>query len=172
LRTPEKVYEDWLVENIDVFGHEARLVSRQKGLPSGRQPDLLVLNVDGLCVVEVKAIRATERAVLQLLRYVGEIKSDMKCPLPVHGVLAAPDISNPALCALRGANIEYLRLSPQISAEWDHSYAYDCPANGVVLDALRGSLPSGTRPTLGALVGPARGVAFRPVLSVFDHVDL
>lgn len=165
VQVPERVYEDWLVENVYVFGHDARIVARQKALPSGGVLDLLVLNADGLSVVEVKAIRATDQAILQLLRYVGEVGSDPKCPLPVHGVLAAPSVSPAALCATRGAGLEYLRLSAGLSAMWDHTPGGR--ASGVVIEALRYSLPSDTRPTLGAMLGPARHVAFRPAAPLF-----
>lgn len=159
-RIPEKIYEDWLVENLHVLHPEARLAARQYGLPSGGVPDLLVLTPDGLTVVELKAVRATPPAVLQLLGYMGELLNDEKRALPINGVLAAPDISDDTLRALRGAGCGYLQVCAELSSTWRHEHRLMGQSNGVVWDALRHGIPHGTKASVESLAGPALPVVF------------
>ena len=60
-------------------------------------------------VVELKRGKATQEAVHQLERYVMAVKPTVTAP--VRGILAAPDITAPALKALLSKGLEFVRVT-------------------------------------------------------------
>lgn len=68
-------------------------------------------------IVELKRGKAGHEAVHQLSRYVGAVRPQV--PGVVRGILAAPDITTPALRALEAAQLEFRRIEalPQVQEE-------------------------------------------------------
>ena len=60
-------------------------------------------------VVELKRSKATQEAVHQLRRYVEAIQPTVEAP--VRGILAAPDITQPAMARLNKAGLEFVRIT-------------------------------------------------------------
>ena len=68
-------------------------------------------------VVELKRGKAGHEAVHQLGRYVDAVRTQVTAP--VRGILAAPDITLPALKVAQAAGLEYVKVDalPQVEEE-------------------------------------------------------
>jgi RecB family endonuclease NucS len=68
-------------------------------------------------VVELKRSKATQEAVHQVRRYVEAVQATVTAP--VRGILAAPDITQPAMVRLNKAGLEFVKVTalPKISEE-------------------------------------------------------
>lgn len=78
--------------------------------------DLYGLNSSGrFVVVEIKRIKAGKSAVLQLARYVDEVKTLVN--RDVRGVLSAPQISKGVQRLLATLNLEYKRIDLERCAQ-------------------------------------------------------
>lgn len=60
-------------------------------------------------VVELKRSKATQEAVHQISRYVEAIQPTVQAP--VRGILAAPDITQPAMARLNQAGLEFVKVT-------------------------------------------------------------
>ncbi len=90
----------------ELLGEKIRFYVKEKRTPAGRAD---IYGVDGqgrLAIVEVKRIRADERAVRQLEGYVREYSKNAA----VRGILAAPDISEKARILLESLGLEFRRI--------------------------------------------------------------
>lgn len=73
--------------------------------------DLYARDVEGrLVVVELKRGRANQEAVHQLQRYVAAVRDQLD-DADVRGILAAPEITGPALERLQGIGLEYRQVT-------------------------------------------------------------
>ncbi|WP_148231995.1 endonuclease NucS [Deinococcus proteolyticus] len=72
-------------------------------------------------VVELKRARATQSAVSQLARYVRSIQLALPAGSEVRGILAAPDITKPALLELQARKLEFKEIKALPSIKKDVS---------------------------------------------------
>jgi len=108
LHVSEREMQEAILAEPEIFEEGFKPISYEKRVEPGFL-DIYGLDVSGrLVVVEIKRVRAGKSAVLQLARYVEEVKSTAN--RDVRGVLAAPQISKGVQRLLASLNLEYRRV--------------------------------------------------------------
>lgn len=120
LKGSEAQMQQALAENPDLIEPGLELLGRELLVDSGGI-DLYARDTQGnYVVVELKRGKATQNAVSQLARYVRSVESVVGSG-HVRGILAAPDITHPALQELHGRGLEFKTVSalPLVQAKPD-----------------------------------------------------
>lgn len=110
LRGSEAQMQEALAQHPELIEPGLTLLDRELLVESGGI-DLYARDQQGqFVVVELKRGKATQNAVSQLARYVRSVEGMMGAGR-VRGILAAPEITKPALAELRGRGLEFREVS-------------------------------------------------------------
>lgn len=104
----EKEMQDILVKNLSIIEKGLRTIAREKELRSGKVDIFAVDKDDNYVIIELKKHRIAEKEVLQLYRYVKELKETNP---NVRGIIVGPSIDKDALSTLKSLELEYKLLS-------------------------------------------------------------
>lgn len=116
LQGSEADMQEALAQHPEIIEPGLTVLARELMVGSGGI-DLYARDAQGkYVVVELKRARATQNAVSQLARYVRSIELDLPAGSEVRGILAAPEITAPALAELRARGLEFreIRALPEV----------------------------------------------------------
>lgn len=112
----ERQMQEAILRKPDLIFEGFKPVSSEKAVPPGFI-DLYGYDKDGKkVIIEIKRVRATEDAVLQLKKYINTYEADAKTKM-VRGILVAPEISKAAEKLLAQLGVEFKRIDPRICFE-------------------------------------------------------
>ncbi|MDP2666141.1 MAG: endonuclease NucS [Candidatus Diapherotrites archaeon] len=118
----EKELNDQLMGSLDVLEKGLRPLKQESVLRKGLV-DIMAEDTNGnLCVIELKRRQADYNSVMQLQRYVHEVRKQKNAK--VRGLLVAPTIGRQALELLKGYGLEYF------------SYTFDVTQPRVTIDGI------------------------------------
>ena len=104
----EKEMQTILLKNLSIIEKELRPIAKEKEIKSGKIDILAKDEENNYVVIELKKHRIGEKEVLQLYRYVKEIRETNPF---VRGIIVGPSIDQKALDMLRTLKLEYKVIS-------------------------------------------------------------
>ena len=120
----ERDLQNFLAKNLDILEKGLKPFSDERGSGieypvDGGRIDLLAKSADDrLVVIELKLSRGRNKAIGQLLYYMGWIDENLKPDKPCRGILIAKDIGKDIITATRRTKgVELFRYSLQVAVE-------------------------------------------------------
>ena len=107
----EKEMRNVLASHLELIRKNLKLIDVEYGVPSG-YIDILARDSEGnLFVIEIKRVTAQINAVIQLERYVNDLRN-INPGVKVYGILVAPSINKKAMSELMKRDFIFKRITP------------------------------------------------------------